>query len=326
MVAAFLINFLFWTGVTIGGMVFAAFVDITGGRWLGPMRIIAERFTRFLPVSFALFVVLMWRGGDVYPWARTRASSGWFHPAFVALRDTVALTAVYACAFAYRRTSRRARNHVEPARLGPTAAMFLIVYAIGFGVLAIDLIMSLEPRWTSTLFPAYILAGNVYAGTAAVAALSAWTSERRLTDRAIARVRDTANLLVGLALFWTYLFWSQFLVIWYGNLTSEVGYLMARIDVSRPAGWIVLAMCSAVPSIVFIPQWGKRLITVRVVTPLILIGLWLERWLLIAPDLPNSTSIATIAVTAAFAAGFLLSVGAHRVGVADDRDPSHLGS
>jgi hypothetical protein len=298
MAAAFLVNFLFWSGIAIGGIVFAALVDVTGGEWLGPMRGVSEQFRRFLPVSFVLLLLLLWRSPDVYPWARTPAPHGWFGPAAVTLRDAFVAAGVYACAFGYSRRSRRAG----------AAAALLAVYAVGFSILTIDLIMSLEPRWTSTLFPAYVFTGNVYAGAAAIAAYAAWRSREPATAaEEVSRVRDTANVLVGFALFWTYLFWSQFLVIWYGNVTAEVGFMMARIGTSRPLGWIVLTLCSAVPAILLVPQWGKRAAVLRVVAIAILVGLWLERWLLVTPALPASAA-AGLVVTALFAGLFMLSL------------------
>ena len=129
---------------------------------------------------------------------------------------------------------------------------FLIVYAFGFSLIAVDAIMSLEPRWTSTLFPGYIFTGNVYAGIAGVAALVGWNVGTLQGTLSPARSRDMANVLVGAALFWLYLFWSQFLVIWYGNVTAEVGYMMARLDAQRAIAWTVLAMCGAVP----FGRWG----------------------------------------------------------------------
>jgi hypothetical protein len=304
MAAAFLANFLFWSGVSIGGIAFAALVDVTGGEWLGPLRVIAEEFRRFLPVSFVLFLLLMWRSVDVYPWARTRIEGGWFQPRTVFIRDALAVATVYACAFAYCRASRRARTNSLPPRHRREAVIFLLVYALGFSLLAVDLIMSLEPRWSSTLFPAYVCAGNVYAGAAAIGGVGAWARSVDVDAAATSRARDLANVLVGFALFWMYLFWSQFLVIWYGNVTAEVGFMMARINVARPGGWIVLAMCCAVPSVVLVPQRGKQILPLRIVTPLILIGLWLERWLLVAPSLPKSSLLETFAITVVFAVVF----------------------
>jgi hypothetical protein len=309
MAAAFLANFLFWSGVSIGAVVLAALVDVAGGAWLGPMRDMAERFRRFLPWSFVLFAVLMWRRADVYPWARNRADTVWLAPVFVALRDGVALAAVYGCAFAYCSASRRARSGGDRgAGTDGAAVTFLIVYAIGFSILAVDLIMSLEPHWTSTLFPAYVFTGNLYGGTAAVVTWAAWTDDASVTLLSRSRVRDAANLVAGIALFWMYLFWSQFLVIWYGNLTGEVGYMMARLGTSRALGWTILVMCWAAPVMVFVPQWGKRAIALRVVGALVLIGCWLERWLLVAPDLPPASAVQTFAITALFVVLFVVSM------------------
>ena len=309
MAAAFLTNVLFWGGVDIGGVVFAALLQVTGGEWAGSARVIAERFRRFLPISFGAIVFLMWRSGDVYPWARQAVTSPWFNPRFAAFRVDVASAAVYACAFAFCRASRRLREGATDCPATRRAVLFLVVYALGLTMIAVDAIMSLEPRWTSTLFPAYIFTGNVYSGIAAVAALAAWDAGPSQAAMSRARSRDMANLLVGMALFWIYLFWSQFLVIWYGNLTSEVGYVMARLDPRRVTAWAVLVMCCAIPAIVLVPRWGKQITPIKIVAPVILIGMWFEKWLLVAPDVKSRFPIAGgLVITAAFAGLFKLSL------------------
>ena len=306
MTAALVTNVIFWSGVAIGGVVFAALLEVTGATWAGPLRPIAERFRWFLPISFVALAVLMWKSADVYPWARGPAADRWWAPWFVAVRADAALAAVYAAAFAFCRSSRRARQIGAGASAAPAAIAFLLVYAVGFSSFTADAIMSLEPQWTSTLFPAYVFTANVYAGIAAVALLGARSA---LTP---ARSRDVTNLLVGTALLWLYLFWSQFLVIWYGNLTSEVGYVMRHVDAPRAQAWTVLLLACALPAIVFIPKRGKRAAAVRTIAPLILAGLWLERWLIIAPDVPSRSMPAAIVLALVFGAVFLAVVG--RVG------------
>jgi hypothetical protein len=308
MATAFLTNVLFWSGMAIGGVVFAALLEVTGGEWPGPLRVLAERFRWFLPISFVSVALLMWRSDAVYPWARHSVASPWFRPWFVALRVDLACAAVYACAFAFCRASERSRIGANIPSPMTRAVQFLIVYAVGFSLIAVDTIMSLEPRWTSTLFPAYVFTGNVYTGIAAIAAFGAWRTGSAQAAMSPARSRDMANIIVGVALFWMYLFWSQFLVIWYGNLSAEVGYVMKRLDALSALAWTVLVLCYAVPSFVFIPAWGKRLPIIRWVAPIILIGIWLERWMLIAPDVSSRSLVATLAVTAGFAVLFLLSV------------------
>jgi hypothetical protein len=308
MAAAFLANFLFWSGLAIGGIVLAALVDVCGGAWLDPMRHTAERFRRFHPIYFACFLVLMWRSADVYPWARQPVHRGWFAPPIVALRGALTLAAVYGLAFRYCRASRMAREaHDRTRQIGRVAVVFLIVYAFGFSIIATDLIMSLEPRWTSTLFPAYVFTGNVYTGAAAVALCASWRSDAA-EALVPSQVSDLATLLAGLALFWAYLFWSQFLVIWYGNLPSELGFMTARIGTARSLGWVILGSCCAVPSIVFVPKSGRRIATLRTVSLVVLTGLWLERWLFVAPDLAPSSGVWTFSVSALFAALFTVAI------------------
>jgi len=116
-------------------------------------------------------------------------------------------------------------------------------------------------------------------------------------------------------LFWMYLFWSQFLVIWYGNLSGELGFMMARIGTSRMLGWLILTLCWAAPAAAFVPHWGKRAGVLRVIGVLTLIGCWLERWLLVAPDLPPASLVPAVVITLAFAAVFVLSIKPRRAQV-----------
>jgi len=308
MAVAFLTNVLFWSGVAIGGIVFAALLEVTGGEWAGPLRLTAEAFRWFLPISFLSVLILLWRRDAVYPWASQSLASPWFASRFVALRIAVTFAVVYATAFAFCHASDRAR--ADPATRSSTmmAIVFLVVYAIGFSLIAVDAIMSVEPRWTSTLFPAYVFTANVYAGIAALATLASWNLGNLAGFMSAGRSRDMANVLVAAALFWLYLFWSQFLVLWYGNVTAEVGYMMARLNPLRGLAWTVLAICCAVPSIVLVPRAGKRLAVIRIVATLVLIGMWLERWILVAPDMPARSPAAAVLITASFAAAFVLSV------------------
>jgi hypothetical protein len=310
MSAALLTNILFWSGVAIGGVVFAALLEVTSGDWSGPLRLIAERFRWFLPISLLTIVVVMWRSDAMYPWARQPTASGWFTPWFVALRVDVACAAVYAAGFAFCRASERSRapGSGRSGAATKSAIVFLIVYAVGFSLIAVDMIMSLEPRWTSTLFPAYVFTGNVFAGIAAVAVLATWRRGGSTVVMSATRARDTANLLGGVALFWLYLFWSQFLVIWYGNLTAEVNYLMARRGSLQTLGWLVIVLACAVPAAVLVPQRGKRARAVKIVAAIILAGMWLERWILVAPDVPSRSPALALLTTAAFAAAFFVAV------------------
>jgi len=100
MAAAFLTNFFFWTGAALGGVAFAALLEITGGQWAGPLRLGGERCRRFLPVFFVVFLILMWRCAALYP-PQVASEIRWFTATFVGLRDASTLAGLSASAFVF---------------------------------------------------------------------------------------------------------------------------------------------------------------------------------------------------------------------------------
>jgi hypothetical protein len=297
---AVLTNFVFWTGVSGGGVAFAALLDLTGARWPGPLRSIACRFHRFLPVSIALYLLLLAGARAIYPWIEHPSGLPWLRFGFFAVRDALALVAVTGAAIAL---ASRPTPSTAPQR---RAIVFLILYVCGFSVLAIDLLMSLAAPWGSVLFPAYVFTANVYTAIAAIAVAASWQDadgRAILTDD---RACDLGKLLFGFALLWMYFVWSQFFVIWYGNLSGEVGYVMARLY----GRWQPLAVATwlarfALPFVVLLPRAGKRRAPVLIVSAVIAVGFWAECFLLIAPEARQLPSVAGAAiVTAVFAALF----------------------
>jgi hypothetical protein len=271
---AILVNFLFWSGLAIGAVVFAAMLELTDAHWARPLRPIAERLCRFLPISLAAYIVLS-ALGQTFHW-----------------RDAAVLAVTYLAAFWFVWAPRPR-----------TAIVLLVVYAIGFSALAIDVLMSLEPGWVSTLFPAYAFSANVYGGIAAVAAFAAVA----LPDDQFVRIaRDLAVVLVGFALVWMYFTWTQFLVIWYGNLPADTGYVIKRLSGGwLTVAWIVFGSRCALPVVVLLMRPGRSRIPFTATSAVVAIGFWLECWLLVAPDSPMVPPATTIvAVTIAFAALF----------------------
>ena len=257
---AFLVNFMFWTGTAAGGAAFAALLDLTGAQWAAPLRAIASRFQRFLPLSVGLYVVLVMGARGIYPWLSHPIGSSWLRFWPFVIRDVAALSATAATAawFCSRSIASTARTVV-----------FLITYAVGFSILAIDLVMSLAAPWGSTLFPVYLFTGNVYAAIAAVALVTVWNNRHGDDTLADDRVADLGKVLLGFSLLWMYLVWSQFLVIWYGNVSSEVGYLKYLLYGRwRPLAWTIWAARFALPFIVLLPRVGKRRAPVLIVASL----------------------------------------------------------
>jgi hypothetical protein len=261
-------------------VVFAALLELTDAAWATALRPLAQRFRRFLPVSLVLYVALF---------VLARAFS-WF--------DACALAATYIAAFWFCLTSEGLAPR-RPTRVRAAIAL-LIVYPVSFSVIAIDGIMSLEPAWTSTLFPAYVLTANVYAGIAAVAIAAPGNRSAS---------RDLAAVLLGCALMWMYFVWSQFIVIWYGNLPDETGWVIERVAGHwRVLAWIVLITRCALPVAMLLTTTGRRPLPLAALAAIIVAGFWIECWLLVGPPLPGSVAFGSAAaVTSGFAVLFAAS-------------------
>jgi len=237
-------------------------------------------------------------------------------------RETIGLLLLYGLALLYSYRSLRAdaatpaSRNPQPASLQALAVALLILYAYVYTVFAWDFVMSLHPTWTSTLFGGYYFIGNLYLGLAAVIAMTIYARWRyNLEDAMAPRIfHNLGKLLFSFSLLWIYLFWSQYLVIWYGNLPREIGFVLTRTAQSpwSTLSWVVLAINFVVPFVILLSRSAKEnrklMLTLAVA---IIIGMWIERFLLVVPSLTPEPRIplgwAELLITAGFFASFALT-------------------
>ncbi len=143
--------------------------------------------------------------------------------------------------------------------------------------------MSLSPIWYSTLFGAYFFAGAYWSALAAMGLVASWRVDAR---RPV--LHDLGKLVFAFSIFWAYLLWSQYLPIWYAGLPEETFFVVPRVH-RLPwgaLGWTALVLIWVVPFVALMGRKGKR-------TPAILgtvcaaglVGMWIERYVLIVPSL-----------------------------------------
>ncbi len=302
---AYLVNWLFWSGLALSGLTFAAVLQVTKAEWAGSLRQLAEALAAFLPISFLLLLCLFLGSEQLFSWIAdpVPAKQAWLNKPFLMLRTLFGCILLYGCGFALLRASLRARRTLPrvlvpfvshenvvniPRRkrqLAILSSVFLVLYSIVFSLLAFDLVMSLEPHWISTLFGAYFCIGNLYAGLSLLAILAVLT--RASTLFSAERSHDLGKLIFGFCVLWTYLFWCQYLPIWYGNLPEETGFLAVRLFDApwTTISFVVLLLNFLLPFPILLLQWVKRTpVTLACISALILVGMWLERYVLVVPS------------------------------------------
>jgi len=172
-------------------------------------------------------------------------------------------------------------------RLGP---VFVIVYAIVMSVISYDWVMGLEPHWFSTMMGPWFFMGAFWSGIAATAvAVTFLKAGDRVLDKAMGRqqLHDLGKLTFAFSVFWAYLFFAQYLVIWYGKLPWEQAWIIHRAE--EPWGkWsaLLIVMCFVVPFAGLIGRKPKMTpVIFRSVAFVLLGGLWLEKHLMVAPSI-----------------------------------------
>ena len=175
-------------------------------------------------------------------------------------------------------------------RMTKLAPGFVILYAITLSLLSYDWVMSLEPHWFSTMMGPWFFMGAFWSGIAATACAVTLLKKRDgYFDKAMGRqqLHDLGKLTFAFSVFWAYLFFAQYLVIWYGKLPWEQAWIIHRAE--EPWGGLSLTMvvmCFVVPFGFLMGRKPKmNPVFLRSITFVIFAGLWLEKHLMVAPSL-----------------------------------------
>ena len=291
-------------GLGLAGLCFVAIHYTTGSSWSVAVRRVAEALAGTLPLALALLVVVLVARPQLYPWTRADfglAAGGelafkrfWLSRPFFLLRAAGYSVAWIMFALAIRRRSRRQDTDGDPrwtrANLGLSAA-FLVVFAYTFTLASVDWIMSLDPLWYSTIFGLYNFAGLFLSGLAAIIILALWQERTRRLLNVLPvinaeHLHDLGKLLFAFSTFWMYMWFSQYMLIWYTNFPDETSYFVRR----EHGLWFGLFLANVllnwlVPFAVLLRRDTKRIRTsLALVAAVVLVGRWLDVYLMIFPS------------------------------------------
>jgi hypothetical protein len=298
--SAYLIGAFFALGLGVFGVVWLAMLYLAGADWSVSMRRIPEAMTAWLLPGGLLALVIGLRAPVLYQWARPEAAADklLLHKApflnmtmFTALvAVSVLLWVVFAALLvgASRRQDKEGGLKATRASRG-LSALFLVVFAITFSIVTFYLLLSLEAHWFSTMFAVLVFTDVVQTGTAFVAVaagllviagkLKGFLNEHHL--------HSLGKMVFAATGFWAYIYFCQFMLIWYANLPEETVYFLRRAD----NGWmpymlLLPALKFVVPFVLLIPRDAKR--NPRKLVPiaaLLLVAQFVELYVMVGPAL-----------------------------------------
>ena len=321
----YLVNLLFWSSLAVTGPAIAGIMELMQARWSPAVKRLATTTAGFLPVSFILFLVLFGGLTVLYPWVTNPlpVKAAWLNVPFMTARIGIGVLVLYAvCGVFVSACLREGEgSHEEQAR-GKTrrsalAVIMLMLYVTVLSLFGFDLIMSLDPKWYSGLFGGYFVVSALYTGFALLAVMTVRGNAAGLVAVPPAAVQDVAKLVFATSTLWMYFFWSQYLVIWYGNVPVETRYVLRRFfeDPWRTLAFVVLVMGWLLPFSYLLKRLTgrppERHGPLLFVSLLGLTAIFLERILLVFPSISAENvlpfGIIEVLITAGFFALFLLS-------------------
>jgi len=277
-----LIVILFFSSISQGAIALVAAAELSKGKWIDPIKKNLLSLHKMILVVFFLFLIFSFKLKEVYPWVVL--NSGWLNSDFFILRNGIFLFASYIFA-----KSLFKETTLEASRKKLFSTLYLLSFTASQSLSAFDLVMTLEYPWYSTLFGGYTFIEALYSGIAISVIILKIKEKKNSLDEKFKKVLvDLSKMIFGFSLLWAGLFYSQFLVIWYGNLPEEVEFFIKRI-IHLPfkiLGYSIIFFLFVFPfSILLSRRIKENLKIVFFVSLFILSSLIAERFFYILPHL-----------------------------------------
>lgn len=271
---AYLVGYIYWLMIPLGCMAILMMHHLTGGWWGYPIRRLLEAGTRTIGWMAALFIPILLGMKQIYPWVNDQGSMAgdpnfrfkleYLKPSFFVARILIYFVIVLILSYFLNKWSREQDRTGNPGLAKSLEALSgpgLILWGIVVSFSMIDWVMSLEPRWFSTIYGMiFMIVGALTAMSFVIFVL------RRLSDQppikeivTASEYNDLGNLMLAFTMLWAYLSFSQFLIIWSGNIKDEIPWYMTRAMGPWAAVAVILIVLHfAVPFLLLLQRNIKR--------------------------------------------------------------------
>jgi hypothetical protein len=271
---SYLFSYLYWFSIPLGCMAILMMHHLTGGWWGYPIRRLLEAGTRTCLVMTVLFIPILFGIKKLYPWtiwAVDKPADPALHfkamyltENFFVVRSVIYFAIWLTLVYFLNRWSYQQDRTGNP-RLASVLEAFsapgLILWGIAVTYSSIDWIMSIEPLWFSTIYGMLFMVVEALAAMAFVIFVLRLLADSEPIKNIVtgSQFNDLGNLMLAFVMLWAYLSFSQFLIIWAGNLRDEIPWYLARAF----GGWGALAiflmiMHFAVPFLLLLQRGVKR--------------------------------------------------------------------
>jgi hypothetical protein len=297
---SYLIAYMLWLGVTLGCLALGMIHQLSGGIWGVLIRRPIGAATRVLPVMTLLFLPIALGMSRMYPWTNAdlvahdealQHKHVYLNVPFFLIRAAIYFLVWNAYSYFLNTWSLeqdRTGNPRLARRMQLLSGSGLVAYGLTITFASFDWLMSLEPHWFSTIYGVLIIGGQGLSALAFLIVALVWLSRRPPLDRIVqpGHFHDLGNLMLAFVMLWAYFSFSQYLIIWSGNLPGEIVWYVHRLETGwRPVAMALIAFHFAVPFVVLLSRAVKRQpeLLVKVAAAILVVRV-LDLFWLIAPE------------------------------------------
>ena len=294
---ALLVSAYFMLTLGLGGAAFMAMTKVCGAGWSVAFRRVPEALTGLLPFAGIILLGVLTLRLSAYSWHHHGDSGAgtfwfkefWLQPTFWMARAVVFVLIWVAMSRILVSQSRR--QDTLPSSTARSSSMmsvlFLALFAITISLAGVDWIMALEPMWFSTMWGVYHFSGLMM-GTLAAIVIACILLRRAGVLEGVFReehLHDLGKLLLGFSCFWIYIWFSQYMLIWYANMPEETSYFLIRTQGPwAPVVVFSLVLNWGIPFFVLLPRPCKRSESMMLrVAAVVLLGRWVDLSVMIYP-------------------------------------------
>ncbi len=285
--SAYLTGYMFWLGLSLGCMAVLMLYHLVGGAWGTVIRRMLESGMMTLPLMFILFVPILLNLSKIYKWAQpdqlaadaklADIAHSYLNPTGIAIRYVLYFAIWIGMAYFLNRWSTEQDSIAGQStlRFRALSGIGLVVYSFAISFAVIDWVMSLQARWISTIYGLLFIAGEALSAFCFCVVVESILAKRKpvsdyLTDT---EVHDHGKLMLAFVMVWAYFNFSQWLIIWAGNLPEEIPWYVRRLHGGwENVGLFLVVFHFAVPFALLLSRQLKRKARTLV---------WLASWLLI---------------------------------------------
>lgn len=323
----YLAGYFYFFAISIGGLFFTSVQHLTKAGWSVTVRRFCEAFTAYLPVAAIGGLVLLFGAPSLYEWfdkAKVAADpllqhkASYLNPTFFVIRLVLffGMWLFFAKKMVGFSTEQDTTgDEALTVKTVPWSIAFLLTFALSFSLFGVDVLMSLQPQWFSTIFGVYLFAGLFQSTIATMILLIQYCQKKGLLNGYVDEnhMHDLGKFLFAFTVFWAYIAYSQYMLIWYANLPEETIFFLPRVTGS----WTYVSACLlifkfVVPFLALLSRRAKRdPHMLKAIAILILIMQYVDLHWLIFPNLNAEQvllGLPEILIFGGFAGAFLFTV------------------